>query len=126
MNWITDDSIDLAVLRLFRDQGGCRFGKRILYAQLERRWRSTGLRQNDLAQAIQRLERGCYLRVIHDVTPGPDVELALPGYRRLVPVLLSGGEWMNVLSAALQLLRLHWRRACRSTRRAARRHDDPV
>ena len=125
MSWITDDSIDLAVLRLFRERPGCSFGTRILYAQLERRWRSTGLRRNDLAQAIVRLEQGCYLRVIHDVTPGPDVELLLPGYRRLVPVLLSGGEWIRVFSATLQLMRVHWRHAG-SRVRGRRRSDDPL
>ena len=124
MSWITDDSIDLAVLRLFRERAGYSFGTRILYAQLEHRWRSTGLRRNDFVQAIVRLEQGCYLRVIHDVTPGPDVELLLPGYRRLVPVLLSSGEWASVVGATLQLLRVRWRRTGRRVR-GGRRSDDP-
>lgn len=124
MRSISDDSIDTAVLRLFRERAGCGCGTRILYAQLERRWRRSGLRRSDLAQAIERLERGFYLRVIHDATPGPDVELLLPGFRRLVPSLLSAGDWMAALDAVRLVLRAHWRRT-RIGRRSERRRSDP-
>lgn len=126
MSRISQDSIDLAVLRLFRERDGFTLGTRILYAQLERRWRSTGLRRSDLAQSIARLERSACVRVIHEAVPGPDIELLLPGYRRLVPVLLSAGEWMKTLSAGVELLRAHWRRANAGPGAARRRRDDRV
>jgi hypothetical protein len=108
MAWIPEQSIDLAALRLFRRRRGFRCGTRCLYSELERRWRATGLRRADLARAIERLDAAGCLKV-HEASPGPDVELLLPGYRRLVPLLMSSGEWMETLRAFVHLWRARLR-----------------
>jgi hypothetical protein len=108
MAWVSEESIDLAVLRLFRQRNGFSCGSRCSYCQLERRWRATGLRQSDLALAVRRLEVAACLKV-HDLPPGPDVELLLPGYRRLIPVLMSSGEWRQTLRAFWHLWRARLR-----------------
>lgn len=108
MAWVSDASIDLAVLRLFRQRNGFRCGSRCRYSELERRWRATGLRRTDLQRAIERLDAACCLKV-HDLAPGPDVELLLAGYRRLIPLLMSSGEWTQTVRAMWHLWRARWR-----------------
>ena len=54
--------------------------------------------QHHLLPGTQALEDAACLKV-HDLPPGPDVELLLPGYRRLIPVLMSSGEWGQTLRA---------------------------
>lgn len=124
MTRITDDAIDLAVLRLFRECNGGGLASRVLYGQLERRWRATGLRRQDLAAAVARLEMASCLRVIRETTPGPDIELLVAGYRRLIPTLLSAPEWLQSLRARAQLWTAQLRSHARHRGGTDRRHDD--
>lgn len=121
---ITDDAIDLAVLRLFRECNGGGLATRVLYGQLERRWRATGLRRQDLASAVARLEMAACLRVVRETTPGPDIELLVAGYRRLIPTLLSGTEWLQALRARAQLWTAQLRTRVQHVGGTDRRHDD--
>jgi hypothetical protein len=113
--WVSEASIDLAVLRLFRQRKGFSCGARCLYSELERRWRTTGLRRSDLRLAVERLRAASCLRV-HEIGAGQDVELLLEGYRRLVPVLMSSGEWGLTVRAVLHLWRARVRVSAGSLR----------
>lgn len=123
MSGISQDSIDLAVLRLFRRCAVSNGGTRVLYAQLERRWLETGLRRDDLQRAITRLEHRLCLRVIRDSDPGPDVELLGSGWRRMAPELLSPGAWIAVRMSILQLYRAQRRQVGTSSSSSRRRSD---
>lgn len=88
---ITQDSIDTAVLGLFRACGIRSCGGRVLYVQLARRWQSTGFRRSDLTAALRRLEASGCLRRETAQPMGTDVILMLDGQRRLASLPLAPG-----------------------------------
>lgn len=111
MTRIQDESIDQAVLDVFRRCGVDQCGARLRYAELEHRWRFTGLRHSDLPIAVRRLERLQCLRVDRSPATGPEILLSTPGYRRLSPPLLSGREWVRTVRAYVDLAVVHSRAA---------------
>ncbi|MGQ0700324.1 MAG: hypothetical protein ACT4PZ_19060 [Panacagrimonas sp.] len=122
---ITDYSIELAVLGLFRDCGMGHPAGRVLMAQLERRWRPSGFRRSDLYDALDRLEiSGCVSYEPADPLVGVDVVLLTDGYRRLGSIPLTPGGWFRELLGSIHIFMAGSRDHTATSPKLRRRRDD--
>ena len=91
--WVSDYTIDAALLRIFQDDKVYDEGQSILCDELRRAWRRTGYRRSDLDAAVARLERqGCVRRETSDG-------------RELVVLLRSGERRLRSFETLLDDLR---------------------
>jgi hypothetical protein len=80
--WVSDYTIDEALLRIFQNEKVYDEGQSLRYDELRRRWRRTGYRQSDLDAAIDRLQGLACVR--RGAAEGEEVVILLAhGARRL-------------------------------------------
>lgn len=115
--WISDETIDSALLRIYRDDKVFEAGKGLMLAELKSRWLETGFREADLTAALRRLElEGCLERSMDGC-----VTLLQPGEQRLGSLSFALGDFRRRVGKTLFPRHGHPGEESHATRRRADR-----
>ena len=103
---VTDYTIGMAVLRIFRDYRVFHDGGTLLLDDIAQAWKDTGLRTRDLDTGLKWLEENICARRGTETTRGARIVRLLPaGVVHLSDFPTRFSDWLDEMDAALTLRR---------------------
>ena len=107
---VTDYTIAMAVLRIFRDYRVFHDGGTLLLSDVAQAWKETGLRTRDLDTGFRWLEAHlCARRGVEAAGGEPTLRLLPNGASHLSDFPKRFSDWLDEMDAAITLMKTHRR-----------------